>query len=73
METAAELMAFAGGNTLLLTKAANIEAVTDAGRRAVITSGENPLVPDQNRADIPSGTGGALGNKLSYRHEILMP
>ena len=73
METAAKLMAFAGRNTLLLTKAADIEAMTDAGRRAVITGGDNPLVPDQNRTDVPPGASGTLGHQLSYRHEILMP
>jgi hypothetical protein len=73
MKATTKLVAFAGWNALLFPEAADIQAMTDAGRRSVITCRNNPFIHDQNCPDEPSGTSGTLSYQFSYRHEIFMP
>jgi hypothetical protein len=44
-----------------------------SGRSPVVSSGNNPFVPDKNGAYTTPETGGALGYKFSDTHEVVIP
>ncbi len=60
VEPPAELMAFAGGDVVLLPEAADLQAVAEPRRGAVVTRGEDPPVADQGGADAAPQAGGAF-------------
>jgi hypothetical protein len=57
----------------LIDETTDISAVGHTGRRAVVASGEDVLIPDDNRPDLGAGTGGTLRHLLRYGHKILIP
>jgi hypothetical protein len=44
-----------------------------SGRSPIVSSGNNPLVPNKNGSDTTPGTGGTLGYKFSNTHEVIFP
>ena len=57
----------------LIDETTDIRAVGHTGRRAVVASGEDILIPDDDRPDLCSSTSGTLRHLLSYGHKILIP
>jgi len=73
MKTAAEFMAFSGGDAPLLSKATNIETVVQSGRGAVVPCGKNLFIFNQGGSDLTSEAGRPLGDQVGDTHEILFP
>src|ERR1700746_758045 len=71
--TKAVLLVFSIGGLGFVNKTTDIEAMRHAGRRAVVSGGENILVPDDNRAHFRPVAGRALRHLLRDSHEILVP
>jgi hypothetical protein len=44
-----------------------------SGRSPIVSSGNNPLFPNENGSNMTPGTGGALGYKFSNTHEVIIP
>src|SRR4029077_7447588 len=57
----------------LIDEAAGVGAVGHTCRRAVVTSGEDVLIPDDNRTNLSAGTGRTFRDLLRYGHEVLIP
>ena len=73
MEAATQFMALPGGDSLFLAEAANVQAVLQARRGSIVTRRQDFLVFDEDRADLPSQAGRALGDEMRDVHEILFP
>jgi len=66
-------MAFAGRNFKLLPQAADVQAVRQFRRSAVISGSENAAVADQSSAHRPPPAGAAAGDKFDYIQKIRIP
>jgi hypothetical protein len=70
MNRPAELMAGAAGYTF--PGAAHLVAVLQPGRRTIVASGEDPLVPDEHRSYLVPEAGGSPGHNGGNLHEVLI-
>jgi len=69
----AQLVALSGVDVLCLSDAAYFETMGQLDRSAVIARGENPSVLHDDGTDVPSETGGPLGNNGRNLHEVGAP
>ena len=73
MSPAAQLVSLTGRDSQLLTQASDIETVGEIPRCSIVPRGDNPLVSDDNGADLAPETRGALRDKVRDLHEVLIP
>src|SRR3989475_9285099 len=69
----AVLLGLAGRRAGRVDEAADVGAVRQAGRRAVVPGSEDVLVAHDDGADLGAIAGGALGHLPRDRHEVLLP
>jgi hypothetical protein len=69
----AVLLGVAIGRFRLVNQTANVGAVGHPGGRAIVTGGENILIPSDNGADFGARACRSLGHLQSDRHEVLIP
>jgi hypothetical protein len=73
VEPPAQLMAFARGNGSEFTKAADIKAMVQTGRRTVVTRGQDLLVLHKDGSHLPPEARGPFGHEMGDVHKVLVP
>jgi hypothetical protein len=63
----------AGWYAELLSQAADLETVFEAGRGTVIACGQHPSISHENGTNAPPDTGGTFRYEFRNIHEILIP
>ena len=73
MDTPAEFVPLAGGDSFLLPQTADVETVGEALGRAVVPRGQDPFFQNEYCADLTAQTGGPGGYQIRNPPEIVIP
>lgn len=69
----AVLLGVTVGRFRLVNQTSDVGAMGHTGGRAIVTGGENILIPSDYSADFGARAGRSLGHLQSDRHEVLIP
>jgi len=72
VDSPADFMPLPGWYLKLIPETAQLKAVLETSRGAVVTGSQYMLVPDRHRPDMVTAAGGALGDHGGYLEEIFI-